>query len=600
LKTTNSAAAALVLGLAATACANNANVCPQTPSAPAPASPLPGASPPANAPASAASPSASAGGLTLLLRPLMQPSPLVHVELDFGAIPSPLGAVTIRRGAPERIARATARDAKGDLVVKATATGAAGGVTLGFDREPSGSLHLAYDVLSGDDAPDDPLGILVQDDRFRAGGEELVAVPASLEDVVMPFALRIDGEPQRLPVAASSLGVGAVKRTSLPPRALRYACFLAGSVGAMVIDDPSAGHDEGAWLGYTAFDARPVVAEIAQTRTAMAESLGSHADTPWTYLFVSQTRPIGSFSTTPRAASVLVELGPSQPWTAGLKLSIAQQLARTWFGGELRVASEPGHDAEGWWFSEGIARYFATRVLGHAGLIGPGDVRDAIGGELSVLATSPLAGKSNAELAAMAAKDDVARATLTARGALYAARESAAIRARTKGEHGLEAPLTKLTQRAEDDKKRTFTVADWIAELAKLDPDAAKTFDALVVKGAPMTLAAGTLGPCFRAGVGDYVAFDPGFDVETTRISKDARVAGVREGGPAAKAGLKDGDVVASMTLREGDPDVPVKLVVTRGASQVSITYAPKGVRGRGQTWTRVKGIADDKCGDVL
>jgi predicted metalloprotease with PDZ domain len=332
----------------------------------------------------------------------------------------------------------------------------------------------------------------------------------------------------------------------------------------------------------------------------MNDSLRSHAEMSWTYLFLSQTRPIGSFTTTPRSGSVLVQVGPSEPWSAALKLSVAQQLARFWIGGETRIATEPGHEAEGWWFSEGVARYFATKVLAHAGLLGPDDVRQAIAGELSVLATSPLRGKTNAELAALAKTDDVARATIMARGALYAVRESGAIRSRTKGQRGLEATLADLVEHAEDDKQRTFTLGAWIDALGKDDPDAAKTFDAFIVKGAPVTLPNGALGPCFRAGTGEYIAYDPGFDVEATQASSDARVTGVREGGPAAKAGLLNGDVVESMTMRDGDVDVLVKLVVGRAGAHVSIAYAPKGARGRGQTWTRIRGIADDRCGDTL
>ncbi len=575
------------------ACANaNASApCPVTPNAIANAAPAPSANANADAP-----PNANAPLLKLLVRPIPSPTALVHIELDLSGAPSPLGAWHIARGTADRITHAAARDSSGEVAVVASAAGT--GIDLTLARATSGPVHLAYDVLAAGDAPDDPLGVLVLDDRFRGAGESLIALPNSVEDTPMPFALHIEADALHA-VSASSLGVGAVKRTSLPPRALRYASFIAGSLGAMVIDDPAAGHDEGAWLGYTTFDARPVVAEIAQTRTAIRESLKSRDEAPWMYLFVSQTRPIGSFSTTPRSASVLVQVGPAEPWTAPLRLSVAQQIARRWIGGVTRVATDAGHEPDGWWFSEGVTRYFVTRVLSHAGLLAPDDVREVIAGELSVLATSPHRAKTNAELAAIAATDDVARATLMARGALYALHESAAIRARTKGDHGIESVLASLIERAEEEKQRTFTAAQWIDALAKDDPDAARAFDALVVKGQPAVLQPGAIGPCFRAGTGEYVAYDPGFDVERTRESKEARVTGVRADGPAARAGLREGDVLASMNARDGDANVPVKIVVTRGASQVTITYAPKGTHGRGQTWTRVRGIADDKCGEI-
>jgi C-terminal processing protease CtpA/Prc len=98
--------------------------------------------------------------------------------------------------------------------------------------------------------------------------------------------------------------------------------------------------------------------------------------------------------------------------------------------------------------------------------------------------------------------------------------------------------------------------------------------------------------------MGEYVAFDPGFDVDATSMDRDGKVKGVRPGGPAAKAGLADGDVVESMVAREDDATVPVKLVVVRAGQKVNISYVPKGARGQGQTWTRVRGVAEDTCGE--
>jgi predicted metalloprotease with PDZ domain len=190
---------------------------------------------------------------------------------------------------------------------------------------------------------------------------------------------------------------------------------------------------------------------------------------------------------------------------------------------------------------------------------------------------------------------------MMARGALYATRESAVLEARSKGSRRLENVLGDLLKQAQNEKNDAtvaLPASAWLEVLGKDDPDAAKSFDAIVTKGGPVTLPAGALGPCFRAGMGEYVAFDAGFDVESTRIEKDGKVVGVRDGGPAAKAGLENGDVLESMSGREDDATVPVKIVVTRGGQKVSLSYVPRGVHGRGQTWTRVKGVADDKCGE--
>jgi hypothetical protein len=561
-----------------------------------PALPLPASTPPRSAAAAPLSPDAD---LSLLLRPTPAPTPLVHVELTVARGTAASDPWHIARAVTEHVTHATARDANGDIAVDVAS--APPGVDLRLARSSSGPVTLTYDVVAGDDAPDDPLGLFVVDDRFRGAGEKLVALPAAAEDTRASVLVRIDGEALRAPTAASSLGVGPARRATLPPRALRYATFLAGSLGVQVIDDPGAGHDEGAWLGYTAFDPRPTIAELAQIRSSLRELVKSQLDPgAWAYLLVSQTRPIGSFTTTPRMGSVLLQVGPAEPWGASLRLSMAQQLARRWIGGEIHLATEPGHEADGWWFGEGVSRYVALRLLARLGLLGPDDVRDAVAGELSVLATSPHRSLGNARLAELGPKDEVARATLMARGALYATRQAAVIRAHTNGQRSLDGVLAGLVRQAEDRKEAAFSVSAWLDAVGKDDPDAARTFDALIVRGDPIALPPSALGPCFVPGTGEYVAFDAGFDVEATRASKDGKVAGVRTDGPAARAGLREGDVVESMQAREGDAGVPVKLVVTRAGTKVSIAYPPHGARGRGQTWTRLKQIEDDRCKEPL
>jgi hypothetical protein len=395
-----------------------------------------------------------------------------------------------------------------------------------------------------------------------------------------------------------------VRRATIRPRGLRYSTFLAGWLGGVAVFDSDVGHDEAAWLGYTSFDPRPVVAELAQVRTALAEmfhALGALPGAPETYLLQSRSRPVGSFSTTPRFESVLLQVGLGEPWSGGLRLSMAQQLARRWIGDAVRFTPVPGRERDLGWFDDGVARYVAMKLLAHAGLLEPPDWLGAVRGELSVVATSPYGSKGNQELADLEAKDPVARATLMARGALYALRASAVLEERTHGKRQLQNVLADLYRQAEDDKTSAthpLPMSAWIDALSKDDPDAAKAFDDIIVKGGPILLPPRALGPCFRASMGEYVAFDPGFDVDATSMDRDGKVKGVRPGGPAAKAGLADGDVVESMVAREDDATVPVKLVVVRAGQKVNISYVPKGARGQGQTWTRVRGVAEDTCGE--
>jgi hypothetical protein len=546
------------------------------------------------APTAPSAPPAPEADVTLLLRPAVSP-PRVHVEVTFALPGGGPASWKIARGAADHVVHATGHDAAGDIGVQVGP--GSPGVDLRLDRTSKGPVTLAYDVLAGGDAPDDALGVLVLDDRFRGAGESLVALPLGAEqpDLQKNTLIRIDGEALRAPGAASSIGVGASRRTTLPPWSLRALSFMAGSLGVEVIDDPATGHDEGAWLGYTAFDPRPTVAEIAQVRSSLRDLLKSQEDPlSYTYLFVAQTRPLGSFTTTQRMRSILVQVGPSEPWGAGLRLSVAQQLARRWIGGDL-VTSH--HEPDGWWFAEGVSRYVAMLDLAHIGLLTPDEVRDAVAGELSVLATSPHRSLDNAHLAELATKDEVARATLMARGALYALYEAAVLRTRSKGQHSLADVLRVLLAQAEGLKQRDVPLSMWLGAVGKNEPDAEKTFDALITRGEPIALPPDALGPCFRASTGEYTAFDPGFDLDATRASADSSVSGVRADGPAAKAGLKDGDVVETMQSRDGDATVPIKLVVKRSGAKVTLSYLPRGLHGRGQVWSRLK-LPDDRCGE--
>jgi len=47
-------------------------------------------------------------------------------------------------------------------------------------------------------------------------------------------------------------------------------------------------------------------------------------------------------------------------------------------------------------------------------------------------------------------------------------------------------------------------------------------------------------------------------------------------------------------------PGAHAVLVFDRAGTKKTLTYLPRGAHGRGQTWSRVRGIKDEKCGDVL
>jgi hypothetical protein len=547
--------------------------------------------------------------LAVLVRPAAGPGAVVvHVEVDVVAPSAALARWKLSAGSPDHLARPAARDSSGPLPVELEAQSEGVAFELGRDRAPAGLVHLEYDVVAARDAPDDPLAVVVADGHFRAAGERLVALPEAIEDQVLPISIAIDGSQVHAPEVASSLGLGASRQRKARARALRYAIFLGGALGEATFDAPE-GHDEAAWLGAPAFDVRGVFTELAEVRTFLAEILEARdllPGPPETYLIdASQPRAEGAFVVTPRFESVLLQIGSGEPWGVPERLALVQLLARRWIGDAIRFKTPPGgHASELDWFNDGVSRYQAMRLVALGKFLSPDQWAEAIAGELSTLATSPYAHAGNQELAAASEKDPRARTAIMVRGALYAARESAAINTRTKGNYSIEHALVDLLRQSRAGQgqggagqQAGLPASAWVDTVAKDDPDAAKTFDALIVHGGPVSLPNGALGPCFRAGTGDYVAFDPGFDVAGSRASKDGKVVGVRADGPAARAGLRDGDILESIQMREGDAAVPVDLTLRRAGEKVTLTYAPKGAHARAQTWTRVRGVPDERCG---
>src|SRR5262249_47202222 len=181
-------------------------------------------------------------------------------------------------------------------------------------------------------------------------------------------------------------------------------------------------------------------------------------------------------------------------------------------------------------------------------------------------------------------------------------------RARSKGARSLDAALVALLERARAER-HALDAAAWIDAIAKGGAEAtgapktvdeARAFDDAIVKGTEPALPDGALGPCFRSGNGEYVAFDLGFDDRATSESAARAVVGLKANGPAAKAGLREGDGIEEAAYRDGHAEVPVKLTITRGGAKTTITYDPRGERRRGQTWARVAGMSDERCGTVL
>jgi len=204
----------------------------------------------------------------ITLRPKPTPVPQLNVEMSAQG-PNLGTTLRLAAGAPEALEHLTVADEKGALEAKIQSVPPGLVVTIG--RTPSPPLRISYTVRATNDVRASASTLVVADDRLRGFGEQVVLLPLGLEDEKSELAVTIDGAALNVPDAASSFGVGKARVREARGRALVRTVFAAGSMGSAVF---SAGieHDEAAWLGYTAFDPRPVSAEIAQVRTALREA----------------------------------------------------------------------------------------------------------------------------------------------------------------------------------------------------------------------------------------------------------------------------------------------------------------------------------------
>lgn len=583
---------ALILSLAAGACG------------PAPEAATPGISPSAKPTSASASPSASAApesaqalpsdvDLLVTLSPEASPKALVRVSIVARSDDKPIVAWAADR-ALDFVEGPEASDARGKIEVTVTPAGQPSQVTLA--RPPDGATKVAYAVRADLPAFPDPPAIAVDPDRFEGAGEALLLLPKALEDKSLRVAIRVETDEigtAELVGAASSFGHGSKVETVARASDLTSAFFLAGLIGRATFRAPE-GNDEAAWLGYTAFDPRPVFADMAGLRTSLRQLFGAPDSEKLTFLFLSDSRPTGAFVVTRRARSVVTRISVQEPWSAPVRIAVAAAVIHGWIGSRLWVGpSDAAHEREAYWFTEGVTRHLARDLLFRYGLITPAEAAAEVEGLASVLATSDVATLSNVELAK---RGKGSLPTQVARGALYALRVDALLREKTGKKRSLENVLRELYQQAAA-QKAALPASAWTDLIAKdLGDGERATFRAAIEAGKPIDLPDTALGPCFRKVTRTYVGFDIGFDEEATRASSPRRIVGLVKGGPAEKAGLREGAQVVTIQPGARSPNDDVHVTIATGDQTKVFHYKPAGRRSKGPGFERKKDVTDDRC----
>ncbi len=428
------------------------------------------------------------------------------------------------------------------------------GVAKSFERldgvlevgAPRSVVAVIYDVRPAA-IDDDTKQTLVEASRFRALGERVLVLPAAFERERIEATIEIDAHGIDAPVAASTFGTGGsrirhVVRTT--GGELRRIALFAGAGGHAVFDAPE-GHDETAWLGYTAFDPRAVAAEVAGFRGLLHEYFRDAAEEPSTMLVVADPRPRGRFRIMRRGGGLLVTVSGKDPFDAPLRLAVAHELVHTWIGDRLWLGDPtPGHEAESYWFNEGFARWVAREELARAGLLSPDELAAEVDRLLGLVVT------------ARPGKESVA--TSVARGALYATLLDARIRDRTRGARSLDDLLRALVG-ANEGRRVLLSPDAFFAAAAKEAGDVVRTdFDDVVASGRRTTLPEGALGGCFTTYETRYEEPEPEPAESTTaEVDREPRQASAKPPRPTRKGqafkrrtGLSD-DACKKLALRK-------------------------------------------------
>lgn len=535
---------------------------PPPPGAPAPCPTSPALAAPSAPPVSAAAPARPALSLAVELPDDPAAPPRLAVTLDGPAADL---AILVADEPPAAIAITDA-----DGPVPATIDGKR--VLLG--RRAAPPIRAVY-----------TLGTIAGGPRRALFSGARVLAPAAWDSVPIAWETATPKDPE-LHVAST---LGATPPIVAPRERLARSTWLAGP-GGVARFRAAEGHDDAAWVGYTAFEPRTIAAEIAVLRSSLGEVFGATDDRTSTTLFFVEPRERGDFLALRRAGGVVVRAGGGEPWGAPMRLAVAHELVHAYIG-ETVWLGPPG-DARMRWFHEGVTRWVARERLLSAGLLDHAEYTHEVNGAFAALAASPLRAQPNDALARAARGGLLVQ---VARGATYAARVDALVRDKSQGKRHLGHLLRPLI---EDAVRRRGELPPGAFEdlVAKElgEPERLVLRDA-VDRGLLPPLPPRAFGPCFRLETAQWAIYDLGFDEDATRVAEDHHPAGFAREGPAARAGLRKDDAVVSVRSTWGNPDKDAVVTLRRGGDERAITFRPTSGRAPGFALRFVPG-ADKSC----
>jgi hypothetical protein len=460
----------------------------------------------------------------------------------------------------------SARDARGPLEVREELED--GALLVTFDRAPVPPLSLTY-TLGAPTAFDARL--------FISTSQLLLTVKTLLlpaDESAHPFHLDVALDPRWGHRVATGLGPGATHDVTAHAAELRDVVVLAGNLetGSFVT---RAGRDETAVLGGPLFDPRWAAAEAGLIRSWVDEALGRVSPNVFPLLiFVREARPLVPPVVVERSGlGARMVVVPGEPWSARIRLPLAQVLARRWLGGVLRFEA-------GDWLSLGVTRFIAIRALLDMNLATPEETIDELErleGDVALGAEGP-------------------RGAM-ARGALYAARLSLLLSRRNEAPRTLRDFFAPLFAEAEGRTGAALEERVFIDHLrATLGDDEVTAFGEAIRGDGVVALVPESFGRCFVVRRTMHRRFALGFEAPDPERDGTHAITALVEGGPAAGAGLREGDIIRELRYVPGDPNTGVDVSVERDGSVRAIRFMPTDRSTPGRGWRRNPAVPDEEC----
>jgi hypothetical protein len=505
-----------------------------------------------------------------------------------------LDELTLTSAAHGAISDLALSDRAGSVAFALSQKGEAAVVTLGRAIVPP--LELRYKVTGRPADFDDAVATTVGPDRLRLSGETALLLPTSFDGAQLTASIFVDFTAMPRAHVASSFGRVHPRKVTCTGAELRHATFLGGNISTSQFETP-AGIDEWAWLEVLGFDARPVSGEFAALRSEVTSYFEAREPGPFTTLAIAEARPDGRFSVIRRARGLLIQLSVDTGWSAPVRIVVAREIFRPWFGEEVRLVAADGQASmRELWFNEGAARALARELVFRVGAVTPEEYRVELNDLVGAALLSPRGGDRFEALIERASHDVTARQALMARGALYFTAVGAALNLKHRTSRGIDGVVRELFALIRS-RRRPLVLADWLDVVrARLGTDGERAYRRAIEEGEIPTLASTALGPCFRLGTRRYSEFLLGFDLAQTRQGDLRVIAGLDPKGPAARAGLRASDRFVAIQFRENQSDAPVQVDVLRNDERITVRYLPQGRSVVGPAWLRRHETPDAEC----